>query len=196
MPVDGPPLAAGAPGRPRSAAAPPLAWSSSERSSSDASASAGSNSWRTTPNANSRSSSAPRDRSTRIPWSTAVVRAAASNAVFPIPAGPSTTKNLPPPAHASASADSIRASSCRRSSSGLAVASLRTGRVFDASRTVLLNTDPPLQSHQRRGGARKSRRAAVGQSGASGVRSATARNGRKAGRPVMLVRRARRPPRP
>ena len=58
----------GAPGSPsRPAATPAAACSRSARSSSDASASGGSNSWRTTPKAKSRSSSVARDRSTRIP---------------------------------------------------------------------------------------------------------------------------------
>ena len=62
--------------------------------------------------------SVARERRTRIPPSAAAVRAAASNAVLPIPAGPSTTTNLPRPVRASASADSIWASSSCRSSSG------------------------------------------------------------------------------
>ena len=55
--------------------------------------------------------SAPRERSTRIPLSAATVRAAASSAVSPIPAGPSDDHEpCRVPLRASASADSIRAS--------------------------------------------------------------------------------------
>jgi hypothetical protein len=92
--------------------------SSSARSESEASISAGSHSCRTMPNGKSRSSSVARERSTRIPLSAAAARAAASNEVFPIPAGPSTTMNVPLPEHALPNADSIRASSSLRSSSG------------------------------------------------------------------------------
>ena len=111
-----------APGRPSTPAAPPAAaCSRSARSSSDASASGGSKSWRTTPKAKSRSSSVPRERRTRMPLRRSPGRAAASSAVLPIPAGPSTTTKCRVPLRASASADSIRASSPLRSSSGLEV---------------------------------------------------------------------------
>ena len=61
----------------------------------DASASTGSKSWRTTPKAKSRSSSAPRERSTRMSWPAATARAADRTAVLPMPAGPSTTRSAP-----------------------------------------------------------------------------------------------------
>jgi hypothetical protein len=70
------------------------------------------------PKGNSRSSSVARERSTRIPLSAAAVRAAANKEVFPIPAGPVTTTNVPLPERALSNADSIRASSSLRSSSG------------------------------------------------------------------------------
>ena len=138
------------------AATPALDWSSSARSSSDALASGDSNSWRTTPNAKSRSSSVPRDRSTSIPSSVAAARAAASSAVLPIPAGPSTTRNLPRPDRASSSADSIRASSSFRSRQRAPVAArLRgwaassSGRV-GASESEAVNVSRPYGALQRR----------------------------------------------
>ena len=115
--------------------------SSSARSSSEASASGGSNSWRTTPNAKSRSSSVPpRARSTRIPSSAAVPRAAASSAVLPIPAGPRRRRTLPRPVRACASADLdarqllARSRSAPAASPGRARARARTSAPSDGQR--------------------------------------------------------------
>ncbi len=105
------------PGRPNSRAATPGGPSSSwDRSSSDAPATTGSTSWRTTPNANSRSSSAPRARSTLKPSASAASRAAANNTVLPIPAGPSTTSAPPRPCRARCRHSPIRSNSRSRSS--------------------------------------------------------------------------------
>ena len=90
--------------------------------------SVGSKSCRTMPKGNSRSTSVARERSTRIPLSAATVRAAASSEVFPIPAGPSTTTNVPLPERAWFNADSIRASSPLRSSSGPVTAAHLMGK--------------------------------------------------------------------
>ncbi len=86
------------PGRPNSRAASPGGPSNSwDRSCLDAPAGTGSTSWRTTPNANSRSNSAPRALSTVKPAASARSRATANNTVLPIPAGPSTTSAPPRP---------------------------------------------------------------------------------------------------
>ena len=128
------------------AATPALDWSSSARSSSEAFASGDSNSWRTTPNAKSRSSSVPRDRSTSIPSSAAVPRTAASSAVLPIPAGPSITRNLPRPDRASSSADSRWASSSFRSRS---VAQASSPGRAGASETAAVNVSRPYGALKR-----------------------------------------------
>src|SRR5580765_2326861 len=128
------------------AATPALDWSSSVRSSSEAFASGESNNWRTTPNAKSRSSSVPRDRSTSIPSSAAVPRAAASSAVLPIPAGPSITRNLPRPDRASSSADSRWASSSFRSRS---VAQASSPGRAGASETATVNVSRPYGALKR-----------------------------------------------
>ena len=105
------------PGRPNSRAATPGGPSNSrDRSSSDAPATTGSTSWRTTPNANSRSSSAPRARSTLKPSPSAASRATANNTVLPIPAGPSTTSAPPRPCRARCRHPPIRSNSRSRSS--------------------------------------------------------------------------------
>ena len=71
--------------------------------------------------------------------SAAAVRAAASSAVLPIPAGPSITTNVPRPERASASADSIRASSSLRSRS---VAAARAGRACASDAASAVNVSP------------------------------------------------------
>ena len=62
--------------------------------------SSGPSSCHTTPNEKPRSSSAPRALSTATPSITARSRTAAINADLPIPAGPSTSSELPRPPHA------------------------------------------------------------------------------------------------
>ena len=105
------------PGRPSSRAATPGGPSNScDRSSSDAPATTGSTSWRTTPNANSRSSSAPRARNTLKPSLSAASRATANNTVLPIPAGPSTTSAPPWPCCARWRHSPTRSNSRSRSS--------------------------------------------------------------------------------
>ena len=98
-----PEQAGGDPGRPEGLAA-----------SSVPSARAGSRSWRTTPKANSRSSSAPRERSTCIPSVGHGARGGEERR-FAVPAGPSTTTSVPRPSRARASDPSIRARSSSRS---------------------------------------------------------------------------------
>ena len=73
--------------------------SSSARSAGRRVASSASNSWRTTPNANSPSNSPPRAASTRMS-SPRLLRASASSRVLPIPALPSITTSEPSPARA------------------------------------------------------------------------------------------------
>jgi hypothetical protein len=105
-------------GQTRARAAKPAApFSRSSRSRTEALASTGSKSCLTTPNANSRSSSAPRPRSTRMPRASAIARDPVSTAVLPIPAAPSTTTKLPLPSRARSSAAARLSSSPSRSRS-------------------------------------------------------------------------------
>ncbi len=99
---------------PASSAAPRK---SAARCSTPARASGPSNSWRTTPNANSCSRSLPRPRSTFTPACSAMPAAACSSAVFPIPAGPPMITSPPAPPPACRIASCIRRSSGSRSSS-------------------------------------------------------------------------------
>jgi hypothetical protein len=94
-----------------------LAVAAAPRSTDPSPATRVSKSWRTTPNANSRSSSPPRATSTRRSASAASRRASASSRVLPIPADPSTSTTRARPSTASPIAARSAASSRSRSSS-------------------------------------------------------------------------------
>ena len=156
-----------APGSPSSSAATPAApCSRSARSAGRAVASGTSSSWRATPNANSRSSWAPRARSSRIPRAWATASAALSIAVLPIPAGPSITSIPPLPSRPRARTDSISSSCSPRSSSSGPMLGGRSGRGAPAGDSGRSGSD--IRSARRRrarlhGGGRRRRRLACSQ---------------------------------
>ena len=109
-------VCAARPGGRRSAAAAPAAPGRARARARASSARCGSNSWRTTPNGKSRSSSLPRADRTSSPRSAARRRASATSRDLPIPAGPSISTSPARPASVPAIARSSASSSRSRSS--------------------------------------------------------------------------------
>ena len=91
----------------------------STRSRRSGSVTTASNSWRTTPNGNSRSSSEPRAASTCAPASAAWRRSSASSVLLPIPAGPSIQATRPSPSGTASSSAASAATSRSRSTRGV-----------------------------------------------------------------------------